>query len=147
MAILKIFLLSYVFVLSWARSLIDVEIEHTEELMNLYNNKSSILRQIYDLKKEYNKLDPQLIETKQFEQALKRYEKEKWDMDFPSPEILESVWATYGLGGIVILAILFLVWKRLPHGLRKRLLEVLKNGLKTRWYFLYQKSNGSWQGN
>ena len=60
--------------LTSATSLIDIEIETTKELMELYKNKSEILSQMHRTKLDFNKNSDSKINTTQFENLLGRQE-------------------------------------------------------------------------
>lgn len=68
----------YTFCLLWiltsATSLIDIEIETTKELIDLYRNKSNILQNMHQTKIEFNKTEGNILNTTQFENLLSRQE-------------------------------------------------------------------------
>lgn len=74
MELLQIFTLLWLWCLSFAKSLIDIEIETTDELLSLYQNKSQLLQQIYDIKNTQKSFDGEIIDIQQFEELLSRQE-------------------------------------------------------------------------
>lgn len=56
------------------KSLLDIEIETTNELIALYENKTQILSQIYELKSENHKLEENSINPMHLENVLKMQE-------------------------------------------------------------------------
>jgi len=69
----KIFIFYSLVAIVFCKSLIDIEIDTTQELMQLYKNKSELLENIYELKQQKQSI-PSAVNSAQFEKLLSRQE-------------------------------------------------------------------------